>query len=412
MRMSAPTARRKRIVFFGNFDASNFGNECTLQAILYHLRGFYPDAEASCISTGPAATVTTHNIAAIPISQNFFKSWSPQNSVTRILRKACVALLNEPYQWATGLLTLRRTDMFVVPGTGLFTDAYGLFSWGPYSLFRWSVAAKICRCKVVVVGIGAGPLSSLLGRWFAKSVLSVADFRSYRDGSTARYLCDIGFRADRDPVYPDLAFSLPVEVLREPTPCERRRPVVGLGVMTDGGMRGGPGASAAVYSEYLETLATFVKWLLDRGYDVRLLIGDVGDRDALVRLRNLMNGRLAPSDAGRVLEEEIGSVEDLLRQIGSTDIVVATRFHNVLLACLSGKPVIAMSFHPKCASLMDAMDLTKYCVGIDALRLDGLIELFCDVETNSDALKTQIKSRTTRFRSALDQQYRLIFKDL
>src|SRR4029077_5965988 len=128
----------------------------------------------------------------------------------------CVALLNEPYQWAKGLATLRRTDMFVVPGTGLFTDAYGLFGWGPYSLFRWSVAAKICRCRIAIVGIGAGPLSTRLGRWFAKSVLSIADFRSYRDSSTARYLCDIGFRADRDPVSPDRAFSLPDEVLCAP----------------------------------------------------------------------------------------------------------------------------------------------------------------------------------------------------
>jgi len=410
--MSVPTTRRKRIAFFGNFDASNFGNECTLQAILYHLRRFYPDAEVTCISTGPAATITTHNIAAIPISENFFKSWSPRNFVTRMLRKACVALLNEPYQWAKSLLMLRRTDMFVVPGTGLFTDAYGLFGWGPYSLFRWSVVAKICRCKVAVVSIGAGPLSSLLGRWFAKSALSVADFRSYRDSSTARYLCDIGFRADRDHIYPDLSFSLPEEVVRERAACERRRPVVGLGVMVDAGMRGGPGSSAAVYSEYLETLASLVRWLLDRRYGVRLLIGDISDRDAQVRLRNLLNGRLSASDARWVFDEEIGSAEDLLRQISATDIVVATRFHNILLACLSGKPVIAISFHPKCASLMDAMGLSKYCLGIDALQLDGLIELFREVETNRDGLKKQIKNRAAGFRRALDQQYRLIFEDL
>jgi len=35
----------KKIAFFGHFDSSNFGNESTLQAILYHLRCFHPDAD-------------------------------------------------------------------------------------------------------------------------------------------------------------------------------------------------------------------------------------------------------------------------------------------------------------------------------------------------------------------------------
>ena len=55
--------------------------------------------------------------------------------------------------------------MPIVPGTGLLTDADGLFGWGPYSLFKWSLIAKVCRCKLLLVSVGAGPIYGILGRW-------------------------------------------------------------------------------------------------------------------------------------------------------------------------------------------------------------------------------------------------------
>jgi hypothetical protein len=80
-------ATQKKIAFFGHFDSSNFGNESTLQAILYHLRCFHPDAEVTCISTGvPEATVVTHQLKTIPISQTLVK-WRPGNLFVRVVRK-------------------------------------------------------------------------------------------------------------------------------------------------------------------------------------------------------------------------------------------------------------------------------------------------------------------------------------
>ena len=79
--------KQKKIAFFGHFDSTNFGNESTLQAILYHLRRFYPDAKVTCICTGPEATIATHHIEAIPLSETFVKSWVPRNPLTRVLRR-------------------------------------------------------------------------------------------------------------------------------------------------------------------------------------------------------------------------------------------------------------------------------------------------------------------------------------
>lgn len=403
--------KRKKIALFGHFDSSNFGNESTLLAILYHLRSFQPDAEFVCICTGPEATARTHHIEAIPISDRFAKSWVPRYPLTRALRRLFITIPSELYQGVIGLARLRHTDILVVPGTGLLTDAYGLQGWGPYNLFKWSVIAKVCGCKLLLIGVGAGPIYSALGRFFVKSILSLADYRSYRDNSTKQCLSGIGFRADNDRVYPDLVFSFPEAVIPFHDSKKTDRSVVGLGLMAPPGRYSAAGPNIEIQRAYLENLAVFVRWLLLHGYNVRLLIGDLGDLDTIQDFRDLLRDRVSEFDDARIINEPISSVEGLLSQIAATNIVVATRFHNVLLSLLCDKPVIAISFHHKCESLMSAMGLSAYCLDIKELKADRLIEKFCDLNTNAEKLTPLIREKVREFRKVLDEQYQFIFND-
>jgi polysaccharide pyruvyl transferase WcaK-like protein len=407
--MKARDRKRKRLAFFGHFDSSNFGNESTLQAILHHLKRFYPDAAVICISTGHEATAATHHIETIPISDNLFKSGAPRNPLAKVLRNLWTGLIIEPYRWMMGFWRLRGTDMLIVPGTGLLTDAYGLFRWGPYNLFKWSMIAKLRGCKLAFVSVGAGPVHTTLGRYFVKTMLYLADFRSYRDESTVAYLRSIGINVESNQVYPDLAFSLPEDVIPQPDEETGRRTVVGLGVMRYDGQYGTPGADDGIYSNYLESLARLAEWLLERGYDIRLLSGDLCDMGARREFRTCLKGRLSAADEARIYDEPVWSVADVLAQISATDIVVATRFHNILLSFLCGKPVIAISFHHKCESLMRAMGMSEYCLSISALSVDKLIERFCAIERT--CMKPVIMERVRQFRDILDQQYAAIFDD-
>lgn len=403
--------KRKKIALFGHFDSTNFGNESTLAAMLYHLRSFQPDAEVTCISTGPEATIATHHIEAIPLYETFLKSWVPRNPMTKMLRKIFVGLPSVPYRWVRGLMRLRSTDALIIPGTGLLTDAYGLTGWGPYNLFKWSLIAKICRCKLFFVSIGAGPVYGTLGRWLVRSILHFADYRSYRDASTKQYLEGIGFRSDNDRVYPDLAFSLPETAIPR-NGNKGGRPVVGLGVMLYAGRYSVADPSDRIYAAYLDNLAVVVQWLLANGYDVRLLLGDLVDAHATQAFRDLLRQRLSAQEEERIIDEPINSVEELLSQIAATEIIVATRFHNVLLALLCDKPVIAISFHHKCTSLMSAMGLSNYCLDINDLNADRLIEKFRNLEANASGVRLLVKEKQSKFRKELDEQYKLIFSDM
>jgi polysaccharide pyruvyl transferase WcaK-like protein len=401
--------RRTKIALFGHFDGGNFGNECTLQTFLHHLRCYRPSTEIICITTGPEAAAASYQLKAIPISVDFVNSWRPRRPLLKLVWRAFIGIPSELYRWIDGLVRLREVEFLIVPGTGLITDAFYLAYWGPYSLFRWSLLAKCCGCKLLFVSVGAGPVYTALGRWFVRSALSLADFRSYRDHSTMQYLKAIGFRADTDRIYPDLVFSLPSSAI--PRRCSESRPrtVVGIGLMDDPGRLTYSNPSNKTYPAYLENLASVVSWLLAQENVVRLLIGSVVDVPRTLEFRALLRQRFPMFDEACVLDEPVTSVKDLLSQIASTDIVVATRFHNIVFALLCEKPVIAISFHHKCESLMNTMGLSDYCLDINDLKADQLIEKIRAIKINAPKLKLLIREKNEELRKALEEQYEFIF---
>jgi polysaccharide pyruvyl transferase WcaK-like protein len=411
IKMEPDTCARPAVALFGHFGTDNFGNESTLKAILYHIRRMLPSAAVTCICSDPEAAVKTHNIAAVPISGIVAGRSILNNPLWRLARKVCIGIPSELYRWLKAFMVLRKKDMLIVPGTGLLTDAYGLSRWGPYNLFKWSLIAKLCCCKLAFVSVGVGPIYSGLGKWLVRSSLWLADFRSYRDEASVQYVKRIGFKLNIDRVYPDLVFSLPKAIIPDETKRTRRR-VVGLGLMEYAGKYSTEKPNNGVYYAYLDALVIFVRWLLDHDYDVRLLIGDLRDVAVTQEFRFLLKKCSWMEDEGRVINEPPASVEQLLSQLATTDIVVATRFHNVLLALLLNRPVIAISFHDKCASLMSQMGLSEYCQDINQLDANRLIEQLCDSEKNGKKLRMLINHRTEACRTALDEQYNYIFSSM
>ncbi len=403
--------KRPKIIFFGHFGGGNFGNEATLQAMLWNTRRVIPDADLMCITTFPAKLTQDYGIAAIPINHVVVKSWDVRNPVVKLARKLFVGIPSEIYRWFKALKTLWHVNMFVIVGTGLLTDSFCIGGWGPYSSFKWSVIAKLCRCQLMFLSVGAGPLESRTGRLFVKSALSLANFRSYRDEATLEYLKDIGFRPSGDRVYPDLAFSLPAAALPNGHAENGRTPVVGLGLMEYNGMYGIEKTTRAHYEAYIDALAAFAIWLLNRGYDIRLLIGDLADMQEVEKFKCLIQKQSQSDGQARIIAEPITSAKDLLSQLAATDFVVATRFHNVLLALFLNKPSISISFHHKCSSLMDQMGLREYCQDIRQVSTDKLIEQFCDLEKNAGSLTQMIQRKVADCREALEEQYRLIVSD-
>jgi polysaccharide pyruvyl transferase WcaK-like protein len=282
-----------------------------------------------------------------------------------------------------------------------------------YDILRWSIAAKLCRCKLLFVSVGAGPIRHPLSKVFITTALRLADYRSYRDLFSKRYVGGMGIAGEGDVVYPDLAFSLPAEMLPQARALDSRQIVVGIGLITIETSRTTEKAIETIYHDYIKSVAALVRWLIEHNYTVRFLIGDVVYDDRVRQdLRALLERSGMTNETAQIIDEPALSVDELLFQLAETDIVVASRFHNLLLALMLNKLVVAISFHEKVDSLMNAMGLTHFCHDIENVDVNNLIDHFSALEESAESIKCGLKHKSEVYRDNLEEQYEYIFKQL
>jgi polysaccharide pyruvyl transferase WcaK-like protein len=249
---------------------------------------------------------------------------------------------------------------------------------------------------------------------FVKAALRLADYRSYRDIFSKNYAEGMGIAGGSDAVYPDLAFSLPSGSVPNSRAGDRRKPVIGVGLITyDRSRTATPEKIETIYRDYVAKVATFVRWLIEHDYAVRFLIGDVVyDNRVRQDVRALLERGGVSYEAGQIIDEPARSVHELLSQLAGTDIVVASRFHNVLLALMLRKPVVAISFHEKVDSLMKAMEMTRFSQDIENVDVDKLIDQLGALEENAESIRCRLEQKAESYRANLEEQYEYIFKTL
>ena len=412
-----PRRERTTVSLFGNFGTHNLGNEYTLQATIHNVHKYLPEAKVSCICTSPREVTASYEVPAFPISDRLVKASAGEKrrggngAVAKFFGRLLVRLPRELARWIEAFRTLKGTRMLVMTGTGMLGD----FGIGPfdlhYEILKWSLLAKARRSKLLFVGVGAGPIAHPLSRLIVHGALWLADYRSYRDDFSKHYLASIGFDTRNDFVCPDLAFSLKPELPAPPGRNGGGR-VVGLGLMDYYGNDPTGSSNEATYQQYLEKVTTFLAWLLERNYTVRLLIGDA-TYDTRIRgdVVKKLQERAFRYDQRQIVDEPIGSVEELIDQLAATDAVVATRFHNLVLALMLNKPVVALSYHEKIDSLMAGAGMAEYCQSIHGLEVDSLVRQFVKLEQNSQILKSSLEQTVEKYREMLDRQYLRIFND-
>lgn len=401
---------RLRIALFGAFGVGNLGNECTLQALMSNIQRCVPRAEVSCICMGPQETQLAYNIPASLIKELPLRPI--KNPVLRFLRRIFLVIPMELFRWGKAVATLKDVNMLVMTGTGMLGD-FGISPLGlHYEILKWTVAAKLARCKIIFLSVGAGPLRKTLSRHFVRAALSCADYRSYRDQFSKDYLKSIHFDSDCDRVYPDLAFSYPIAMLPADSDHVSNGTVIGLGLMTYFNRRNIVENDETTYHEYIAKLGTFVAWLLEKKYTVRLLIGDASYDD---RARHDLNEFIEEHgiiyEDSKIIDEPAASVQDVFSQLNGTDLVVASRFHNVLMALMLGKPVLAISYHEKVDALMADAGLTEFCQDIERIDVEKMTRQFNELEKKANCIKRQLQRNAEACRAALEGQYSRIFGD-
>jgi polysaccharide pyruvyl transferase WcaK-like protein len=227
-----------------------------------------------------------------------------------------------------------------------------------------------------------------------------------------KYLHDIGFNTNGDCIYPDLVFSFPMLGKEIKLTDDVKPKTIGLGVIGYYGWLHDLDSGESIYQAYITKLKKFVHWLLEQGYVIRLLIGNLGvDQRPVDELLEFVRTDGQAGWRDRIISEKMEDVNELFQQIEQTDLVVASRFHNVLCALMMGRPVVSIGYHEKNDDLMAEMGLQDYCQHIEHFTPESLIQQFQSLSLDLVQASQCIQSKCAQYRQLLDQQYRQVLGD-
>lgn len=391
-----------KIALFGQFGGGNSGNDGSLEAMVSYLRAAVPHAELTCFCRDPETVESAYRIKALG------------TGYAGLRRPLLKRLDGVSGSFVRRLLTLvypfrqmRHMDVLIVPGTG-FLDDYqeAPFGW-PFMIFRWSLAAKMTGAKLAFVSIGAGPIKHPISRWFMKSAARMCHYRSYRDRHSKEFMLRNGSKVEGDGVFPDLAFRLPIAADdRDP---DGQNITVGLGVMNYTGWSRNGAEGYTICRNYFSKLTTFATWLLEQGYRIRLLTGDSIDETAVQQFLHRLGPAMSDTRRERISVEPTRSLHELMRQIGMTDIVVGTRFHNIVCAMKMQRPVISLSYAAKNEALLADTGLHGFSQHVETFDLEVLKRQFAKALASRDEIRKLIANGMGRFETRLAEQDRELF---
>lgn len=398
----------QRIALWGHFGALNFGNECTLGALIHNLRLRLPDAELTCICSFPEDTAVRHNLRTVALRSRGDGVEVP--SLPRPLRKLWWGWV-ELRAWWQAWKEAGRYDALIIAGTGILTDngegALGL----PYELFKWTVASRLRGRKVLFLSVGTEAMASAATRFLIKHAANLAHFCSFRDEHSRDRVLAIG-GARHGVVYPDLAFSLPPPELTisAADPAHLR---IGVGVYNYRNCGEGGPEAAAEYRSYIETLCVFIEWLTGEGHSVRLLAGDLAyDDEVREDVVAALEQRGFDTKGSQFVSEPIRSYQDLFLQLAQIDALVATRFHNIVLSLFLGKACVSLSHETKNLAVMTSMGLGQYCQQLEHLSGQTILEHFQQLLNNRLELERNIAATASQNRELLQEQYAQVMRVL
>lgn len=390
------------IALLGQFGVGNFGNDGSLEAMIQILARTCPDARLTVICTEPDVVAETFGVDTIKLTR-------PDLSVPW-LRRVNQLLGRVPYKLYGPIRAFRKLSGFaavILPGTGVFDD-FGDTPFGmPYVFFKWMAMARLRGLAIGFVSIGAGPAYHRLSRAFFSGAARCATYRSFRDVISRDFIASLGIDTGSDKVFPDLAFGLPV-----PPSLARQAGApltVGLGVMN---YRGRTGAGTEIYERYITKLTGFVEYALGRGFAVRLMLGQDNDQVAVVDLMARLSQRLPEAVLERVLFTPSASLHDVMAQMQASDVVVATRFHNVICALRLGMPLISLGYLEKHDALAAEMGLSDYCTNVEHFSLEWLISRLEQLLADLEARTLQVRKTVERYTRELAAQEAILVEQV
>lgn len=428
----------KGIGVFAHAGNGNLGDEALIATVLQNLKKRLPRVEFYGYTIQPNDTEERHKIRSFPIrrlvpkqdrgddcSRDSISAFNQRYDIVDALKRAIKKIVlfrsvtpaikyiaTLPYKIFMESVfiiqsynRLSSVKLLIVAGSQQVIDFIEGPSGHPYNIFIWSFLARLRKVKVVFLSVGAGPVRSNLSKQLFHYSLSCAAYRSWRDISSLNFVENV-IGIDGDSVFPDLAYSILNDVPDLEEISTSGAPLVGINPVPYSDPVYWPGSNQKIYRKYIKTMAEYASWLLRNGYRVLFYPTQLKlDPPVIGDIRLEMRGMVDAELEKNILDTRINSFSDLTKAIAKTSVVVATRFHGIIVPFVLNKPVLGIAYHRKTFDLMERMGQSDYVIGIKEIELEQMKQKFLLLESNLSAAKNTIRKNAETFRKELDIQY-------
>jgi polysaccharide pyruvyl transferase WcaK-like protein len=446
--LPVPSRRRPIAALLSPCGTGNLGDAAIQDSLMHHVRKLSPEAAFVGITLSPIDTESRHRIPGFPI--DIFRRGMPFGAVPTMLQDADLSPFPPAFQkvrarahamtigaehvtdvrasrlrrvarrlkaevrhFLLALELCRFVDVLVISGGGQIDDLWGGAGQHPFALFKWTLAAKICRRPILVVSVGSGRLRSSQSRWLVRRTLSRAGSATCRDRHSARVVGAL--RGKRVDVVPDMALAYPVAKHSGPEPYNPRagdRLRVGIAPMAFGDKRFWPEDKAKQFRHYIESLAEMARRQVRDGATITLFSTTPADAQVAKELHEVLHATLPAEMRQNLILKFPKSVESLIEALESIDVLVASRLHALILATVCLRPMVAIACEWKVERHLSELGMSQYCHRFTDVGPDELYEGVCSLAAEHAKFSAQTREFREHAEAKLGPQYRMIARVL
>lgn len=420
MKVHSNRAQGLSVGVLGGFGTGNTGNDATAAVAVERLRTALPDVGLRLITTaedaGPVAEIFDLDVVTLHRKR---ASWT-RAGIGRKISRPWNMIRDLVRTWAVA----RSVDSVVVLGGGLFEGeaSAGPSGWvGMAGLLVLSMASSLGKHSLAFVGVGGTYLPTRVERGMLAVSMGRADYRSFRDPWSLTAAVQMGAAGPGDRTTADLVFAVdpqvdyPIGPSRSPggpSRPGRARGRVALGVMGFSWIAlDDHGVSPT--DPYVQALVGAAVELVEQGDEVLVFCGDVADHRVVDRVVELSRERLADRGCAHLVTSVHSTLfADHLRELASADVVVGSRFHNLVAAILLKRSTVAVADRVKVRDLMEHAGLGDYVLEARTLTSEALVEQVRRARDNRGDIQAVLAAVVAKDReralSEIDELTRLI----
>jgi polysaccharide pyruvyl transferase WcaK-like protein len=155
---------------------------------------------------------------------------------------------------------------------------------------------------------------------------------------------------------------------------------------------------------YEQKMVSLIEWLLEEGYAVRLLTGDMWDRYCLERVLAAVQRAHPGLGPDRLIGEPARDIHQLMQQMLDVEVVIGARYHNIITALSLAKPILALSYAPKSIEAVEHFGLSRFSHGIGGIELPRLKQQFRELYTRRAEIEREMRIKLMEIEADLRVQ--------